>query len=335
VVQYVVGDHLGSTSLVLNGDGTVDSEGRYYPYGVTRWSSGTLPTEYRFTGQREDGYIKLTVMGARWYDAQIGRWISPDPIIPDPANPQSFNRLSYVYNNPLRYTDLSGYDPLDAEWEQAFYDEHGYWPDDLDRFYRLYSIAYAGPVSGSWSWTEEDWIHLSGHHDQVLKSTRQRSSLADFSAAIGRISGWYHEGEEARFVSGLALLFAGWPYDPTGDNIIPVSFPSYKPIDFCQGAPGCRMRYYVNHGMEGFAGRYYRNAENTHHWAGHLITAYHMGRGKNLLLVRLREALQGDEDRNADIAMGDVAGMHAYALRRGYVSIAGFAPYVYQSLMVR
>jgi RHS repeat-associated protein len=100
---------LGSTSVVLNGDGMVHSEARYYPYGVTRWSSGTLPTDYRFTGQREDGYIKLTVMSARWYDAQLGRWISPDPIVPDPANPQSFNRLSYVRNNPLKFIDPSGF----------------------------------------------------------------------------------------------------------------------------------------------------------------------------------------------------------------------------------
>jgi RHS repeat-associated protein len=110
--------------VVLNGDGTVDSEARYYPYGVTRWSSGTLPTDYRFTGQREDGYIKLTVMGARWYDGQLGRWISPDSIIPDPANPQSFNRFSYTRNNPVKFRDPSGhmeiyggsYEPYSNYW---------------------------------------------------------------------------------------------------------------------------------------------------------------------------------------------------------------------------
>jgi RHS repeat-associated protein len=108
-----VGDHLGTTSLVLKDDGTVHSQARHYPYGEERWrwvaSGGELPTDYRFTGQRENGYIKLTVMGARWYDAQLGRWISPDSIIPDPANPQSFDRYSYVAGNPLRYTDPSGH----------------------------------------------------------------------------------------------------------------------------------------------------------------------------------------------------------------------------------
>jgi hypothetical protein len=48
-------------------------------------------------------------MGVRWYDPQLGRWISPDTIIPDPANPQALNRYSYVNNRPLVYVDPSGH----------------------------------------------------------------------------------------------------------------------------------------------------------------------------------------------------------------------------------
>ena len=69
--QYVAGDHLGTTSLVLNANGTVHSEARHYPDGQERWRSGTLPTDYRFTGQRYDSYIQLTRMGARWYDGAM------------------------------------------------------------------------------------------------------------------------------------------------------------------------------------------------------------------------------------------------------------------------
>jgi len=53
--------------------------------------------------------MELLDYGARRYDPQIGRFISPDTIIPDPGNPQSFNRYAYVNNNPQRYTDPSGY----------------------------------------------------------------------------------------------------------------------------------------------------------------------------------------------------------------------------------
>ena len=48
-------------------------------------------------------------MGARFYDPYVARFLSPDSIIPDPANPQSLNRYSYVYNNSLKYTDPSGH----------------------------------------------------------------------------------------------------------------------------------------------------------------------------------------------------------------------------------
>jgi RHS repeat-associated protein len=50
----------------------------------------------------------LYYYNARYYDATIGRFISPDTIVPYPADPQSFNRYSYCRNNPLKYTDPSG-----------------------------------------------------------------------------------------------------------------------------------------------------------------------------------------------------------------------------------
>jgi hypothetical protein len=38
----------------------------------------------------------------------IGRFVSPDIVVQDPANPQNFNRYSYVLNNPLKYVDPTG-----------------------------------------------------------------------------------------------------------------------------------------------------------------------------------------------------------------------------------
>jgi hypothetical protein len=48
-------------------------------------------------------------MGARWYDDYLGRFVSPDTIVPDPGNPQDLNRYSYVRNNPVGYRDPSGH----------------------------------------------------------------------------------------------------------------------------------------------------------------------------------------------------------------------------------
>jgi hypothetical protein len=46
---------------------------------------------------------------ARFYDPTLGRFLQPDPLVPEPGNPQALNRYAYVYNNPLRYTDPSGH----------------------------------------------------------------------------------------------------------------------------------------------------------------------------------------------------------------------------------
>lgn len=50
-------------------------------------------------------------MNARFYVSGIGRFASADTIVPDPMNPQSWNRYSYANNNPLGYSDPSGHSP--------------------------------------------------------------------------------------------------------------------------------------------------------------------------------------------------------------------------------
>lgn len=95
---------------------------RYLPFGATRATTGTLETEIKFIptgryfqrGQRLDTGVDLYYYGARYYDAGIGRFISADNFVHSLRNPQSFNRYSYVYNNPLRYVDPSGLVPIFA-----------------------------------------------------------------------------------------------------------------------------------------------------------------------------------------------------------------------------
>jgi RHS repeat-associated protein len=109
VVFYLHGDHLGSTSLITDESGNIISQARNLPFGETRWESGNSLTDFGFTGQRLDGYIKLYDYGARFYSAKLGRFISADSIIPNPANPMGYDRYAYVLNNPLNYVDPSGH----------------------------------------------------------------------------------------------------------------------------------------------------------------------------------------------------------------------------------
>jgi RHS repeat-associated protein len=92
------------------------AELRYKAWGENRYTStGTTPTTYRYTGQREEAALGLYFYNSRWYDPAIGRFLQADSIVPNPGNPQSLNRYTYVLNSPLKYTDPTGHreTPLD------------------------------------------------------------------------------------------------------------------------------------------------------------------------------------------------------------------------------
>ena len=109
-VTYVYGDHLGSASVTANISGTKVSEVRYYPFGETRYASGTTPTSKRFNAKELQTDIGLYDYGARFYDPTIGRFISADSVVPRPGNPQNLNRYSYSLSNPVKYLDPTGHD---------------------------------------------------------------------------------------------------------------------------------------------------------------------------------------------------------------------------------
>ncbi len=99
---------LGSTALTRDSSRGTLGRQWYSPYGSVRLTEGTLPTDYTFTGQKQDGN-GLLFYQARYYDAALGRFVQADSIIPDPYNPQSLNRYAYVLNNPVKYADPSGH----------------------------------------------------------------------------------------------------------------------------------------------------------------------------------------------------------------------------------
>jgi RHS repeat-associated protein len=111
-LTYIHQDSLGSSSAASNANGSSEGSIRYLPFGLTRSGMDTLSdnTDKLFTGQRLDFTTDLYYYGARYYDPEIGRFISAETIVPDPANPQTLNRYSYCLNNPLKYIDPTGHD---------------------------------------------------------------------------------------------------------------------------------------------------------------------------------------------------------------------------------
>ena len=115
-LTYLLGDHLGSTALTLDSSGNrlnTNTEIRYYAYGAMRYTAGSTPTTFNFTGQRRDSGSGLLFYNARWYDPAVGRFLQADTIVPEPGNPQALNRYSYSANNPLRYIDHAGHNAIE------------------------------------------------------------------------------------------------------------------------------------------------------------------------------------------------------------------------------
>jgi RHS repeat-associated protein len=131
-VEYVLGDHLGSATVMTDSNGSKVSEMRYSPWGEVRysWVDSTLSTtpaytlpKHTFTGQYSymddpstqgvDGF-GLMFYNARFYDPQVGRFAQADTIVP--GGVQGLDRYSYVNNSPVNYIDPSGHRAQDPYW---------------------------------------------------------------------------------------------------------------------------------------------------------------------------------------------------------------------------
>lgn len=119
--NYVHTDHLGSILAITDNAMAYVTRQNYDPWGrkrnVDTWTySGvqSVPTWlYRgFTGHEEYAQFNLINMNARLYDPHTGRMLSPDIAVTMPYSSQGYNRYSYANNNPLKFIDPDGNEPI-------------------------------------------------------------------------------------------------------------------------------------------------------------------------------------------------------------------------------
>ncbi|MHA2344652.1 MAG: RHS repeat-associated core domain-containing protein [Candidatus Hodarchaeales archaeon] len=84
-------------------------ETNYKPFGPNQNETGS--EEFKYTGKQEDS-SGLYYFGARYYDSEIGRFITEDPIFGDLTDPQSLNKFPYCRNNPQKYIDPDGWESV-------------------------------------------------------------------------------------------------------------------------------------------------------------------------------------------------------------------------------
>ena len=108
--RYFHTDHLGSIDAVTDDNAIVLARYAFDPFGNRTALYGSLNTiNHGFTGHEQLPDVGLIHMNGRVYDPVLARFLSADPSIQFPDNLQSYNRYSYVMNNPLVFTDPSGF----------------------------------------------------------------------------------------------------------------------------------------------------------------------------------------------------------------------------------
>jgi RHS repeat-associated protein len=130
---YLHRDHLGSVAEITRDNGNWVESMAYDVFGkrvnASTWAGpAALPanTPRGYTGHEQLDDIGLIHMNGRVYDPDLGRMISADPFVQAPRYSQSFNRYSYVFNNPLAYTDPSGFFGEDESVNVDFLSEDFY-----------------------------------------------------------------------------------------------------------------------------------------------------------------------------------------------------------------
>ncbi len=117
--EYFLPDALGSVRQLAGASGSVTLVETYQPYGEILSQGGAGQSPYGYAGEWTDTEAGLVYLRARHYSPYLNQFIQPDPIVPNPYHPWEWKRYTYARNNPLRYTDPSGYTPECSEYERS------------------------------------------------------------------------------------------------------------------------------------------------------------------------------------------------------------------------
>jgi len=116
-VTYIHTDALGTPIAMSDAAGNVIETSEYSPYGDLLNRSDSDGPGY--TGHVQDAATGLTYMQQRYYDPQIGMFLSVDPVTAYQGLGSQFHRYRYGNNNPYRFTDPDGRVPVETIWDAA------------------------------------------------------------------------------------------------------------------------------------------------------------------------------------------------------------------------
>jgi RHS repeat-associated protein len=158
--NYLHKDDQGSVVAITNDAGVVQYSYQYDVWGkrrVTTQVENVFGGTYRgYTGHEHITILELINMNGRIYDPVMARFLSPDPYIGEKSNFQNFNRFSYVYNNPVNFTDPSGY--FVKKWFREIRDGAA---ATIGRIGKGVSAIASGQVRDGFKYFGQAWIDYS------------------------------------------------------------------------------------------------------------------------------------------------------------------------------
>lgn len=218
--RYVLEDHLNSVASIQNSSGTNVVSESYSAYGARRdptsWSGSASAadlaasaaiTRFGYTWQVALGSMGLNHLNGRVEDAYTGRFLSPDPYINEPGITQNYNRYSYVYNNPL-----------------SFSDPNGFWACDLLMGYTMAGVTGSGIFGGNNIEQAANGGGLDSHYDYSNMTAQAQRFLQPLGI-----------GSTTPLLGGVALQLGS--YERWGNSVLPYSLAD----TLCNNDSGCRL----------------------------------------------------------------------------------------------
>ena len=197
---YTYTDHLGNVTALSTAAGAfvTGSKARYDPFGTfttTTPTSNPSISNHGFTGHRHNNTgtndLDLIYMNARYYMPLVGRFISPDTIVPEPGNPQSFNRYAYVRNSPMNFTDPTGHcagswDGVGNSYDENLcwsavasignmWDDTDYWQQQWGSYEDFFANVGSHPLIGTEFFSDELMRYFQSDQHKAWSDQRTRS----------------------------------------------------------------------------------------------------------------------------------------------------------------
>ena len=211
-------DHLGSVRLIFDAQADIISRLDYEPFGVVlprTTPAGIEPPANRmqYTGQERDSFTSYDNMHFRYYASSMGRFMKPDNMITNAANPQSWNLYSYVNGNPVSANDPTGHGPSGRSYPAYMQGSHSFGMTWYDQFRDVENYKVKGKPVARLPWfgqaADNSWYsHFSGVGLSPLGGKGLIDPIGHFFSMFAEKA--YHPTDSNfKIPSGWSLLYFG------------------------------------------------------------------------------------------------------------------------------